>query len=262
MLNTVLKIVAWMCFFGLAVQAHAQDGTTPVPNSKELHLPGLPVAQFDADDTYDPFADYSEFDEAQEEESDINFFRHGRFVSIGLLGGERAFTSELATIEAPAFSYGLFLAYFFDLRFALQFSFNTSDHGFSVTSVHNQVATGTVNLTDFSVDLKYYLNTQNVTKGLASFNPYLIAGFSRVQRTTTVNGVYGYGQEGAMAFEGGLGIEFPIMHNRLFIGAQGLYQLINFPDRNTEIVFTNNDHTGVSPNGDSYTLLGIIGVNF
>ena len=49
--------------------------------AEELHLPGVRVAQFDADDTYDPFADYSEFDEAQEEEADINFFRNGRFCS-------------------------------------------------------------------------------------------------------------------------------------------------------------------------------------
>ncbi len=55
----------------LSVSAHAQSVSK---------APGVQVAQFDADDTYDPFADYSEFDEAQDEEADINFFRNGRFV--------------------------------------------------------------------------------------------------------------------------------------------------------------------------------------
>ena len=30
-------------------------------------------------DAYDPFVDYSEFEEVSEEEADINFFRNGRF---------------------------------------------------------------------------------------------------------------------------------------------------------------------------------------
>src|SRR5665213_1759477 len=144
--------------------AHADD-------YQHLDIPGLKTAQFDADDTYDPFADYSEFDEAQEEEADINFFRHGRFVTIGFLAGMRGFTQGLGNMYTPAPNFGLFLSYFFDLRFAMQFSFNTSDHPFHVSST-SQTATGTVGLTSFAVDMKYYVNTQNVTKGLAKFNPY------------------------------------------------------------------------------------------
>ena len=34
---------------------------------------------FSEDDTYDPFADYSEFDASEEEEADIRFFKNGRF---------------------------------------------------------------------------------------------------------------------------------------------------------------------------------------
>ena len=234
--------------------AHADDQTASV-------APGEKVAQFDADDTYDPFADYSEFDEAQEEEADINFFRHGRFVTLGFQGGLRGFTQGLSRIYTSAPAFGLFLSYFFDLRFALQFSFNTSNHSLNVTS-GSQVASGSVSMTDFSVDLKYYINTQNVTKGLAKFNPYGIAGFSRVDRTVTIDGLDGFGKEGAMGFDIGAGIELPMMRNKMFFGAQAMYQMINFQDKNSEIVFANGQHTGQYPNGDSYTLLGIIGVNF
>ena len=235
-------------------RAHADD-------TRNLHIPGLKVAQFDADDTYDPFADYSEFDEAQEEEADINFFRHGRFVTLGVLGGMRGWTQGLSTIYTTAPDFGLFLSYFFDLRFALQFSFQISNHSFHVSNA-TESATGSIGIDSFGVDMKYYINTQNVTKGLAKFNPYFIGGFSHVDRTTTIDGVQGFGKEGCMAFDLGAGIELPMMRNKMFFGAQAMYQLINFQDKNTQIVFADGAQTGLYPNGDSYTLLGILGVNF
>lgn len=254
MLKNVLFVGIWI----LALSAPLARAET-----RSLDIPGLQVAQFDADDTYDPFADYSEFDEAQEEEADINFFRHGRFVTLGFIGGLRGFTQGSANIYKPAPSFGLFLSYFFDLRFALQFSFNTSDHALSVTSGNSgQSVHGTISITNFAVDLKYYINTQNVTKGLAKFNPYFIGGFSRVDRTGTADGIEGFSKEGAMAFDLGAGIELPMMKNKMYFGGQVLYQLLNFPDKNSEIIFNGNDHTGQYPNGDSYTLMGILGVNF
>lgn len=228
----------------------------------ELSLDGTQVAQFDADDTYDPFADYSEFDEAQEEEADINFFRNGRFVTLGFIGGMRGYTGGLSNMYRTSPSFGLFLSYFFDLRFALQFSFNTSDHAFHVASKSGNAANGNIGITQFGLDIKYYVNTQNVTKGLAKFNPYFIGGFARVDRTTSIENVQGFGKEGAMGFDIGAGIELPMMRNKMFFGAQAMYQLINFSDENTEVVFDNNDRTGKYPNGDSYTLMGILGVNF
>jgi hypothetical protein len=256
----VFKLAAMLFVaFGVsfALPAHA-DSSSP---SKYHLLEGTQVAQFDADDTYDPFADYSEFDEAQDEEADINFFRNGRFVTIGFIGGMRGFTGGLSGMYQTSPSFGLFLSYFFDLRFALQFSFLTSDHGFHVAS-KTQAANGNIGITSFALDIKYYVNTQNVTKGLAQFNPYIIAGFSRVDRTTTIEDVQGFGKEGAMAFDLGAGIELPMMRNKMFFGAQALYQMVNFQDEHSEIVFDNGQKTGKYPNGDSYTLLGIIGVNF
>lgn len=228
----------------------------------------LQIAQFDADDTYDPFADYSEFDEAQDEEADINFFRNGRFVTVAFTGGFRGFTERLGAIYRPSTAFGLYLSYFFDLRFAVQFSFLTSDHTFGVTSnTSGQKATGNVSLTAFGIDIKYYVNTQNVTKGLAAINPYFIGGFSRVDRTTTLrdpNGdpVPGFGREGAMGFDLGIGIELPMLRNKMYFGAQTMYQLVNFHNENSEIVFANGDKTGKYPSGDSYTVLGLLGVNF
>ncbi len=257
MAKIMLKMAAiGMCVGMLALtpRARAEENTPPK---------GIKLAQFDADDSYDPFADYSEFDEAQDEESDINFFRHGRFVTLGFNGGQRGFAfGGLSKMYSPAIDFGLFLSYFFDLRFALQFSYNTSEHNFRIKSNSGNVATGTVGLSNFALDLKYYVNTQNVTKGLAAINPYIIGGFSRLDRTTHLSGVEGFGKEGAMAFDLGVGIELPMMRNKMFFGAQGMLQIVNFQDANTEVVFSNNDRTGQYPNGDTYTVLGILGVNF
>lgn len=246
-----------MAAFTLAV------ALTPSAHCGELGPPGgQVVAQFDSDDAYDPFADYSEFEEAQDEEADINFFRNGRFVTLGFVGGMRGFTGGLGELYKPTPAFGLFLSYFFDLRFALQFSFATSDHTFHVKSQNGVDANGNIGLTAFCLDVKYFINTQNVTKGLAKLNPYIIAGFARVDRTARIENIQGFAKEGAMGFDVGVGIELPMMRNRMFFGVQGMYQLVNFKDENTEIVFVDDQRTGKYPNGDIYTALGIIGVNF
>ncbi len=174
----------------MAGEARTNDSTLELGPGLEpgLGLGPIQLAQFDADDTYDPFADYSEFDEAQDEEADINFFRNGRFVTVGFTGGFRGFTEGLGDMYKTSPAFGLYLSYFFDLRFALQFSFLTSDHSFAVSG-GSQTGTGNVGITSFGLDLKYYINTQNVTKGLAKFNPYFIGGFARVDRTTNIDGV-------------------------------------------------------------------------
>ncbi len=254
----VLRFAAILTIFAMGGTAFASD----------LQLPGFQLAQFEADDTYDPFADYSEFDEAQDEEADINFFRNGRFVTVGFMGGFRGFTEGLGGMYRPATRFGLFLSYFFDLRFALQFSFLTSDHTFRVVGSNpDQVARGNVSITTFGLDIKYYVNTQNVTKGLAKFNPYFIAGFARVDRTTSLQDpggdvLPGFGREGAMGFDFGIGIELPMLRNKMYFGGQAMYQLVNFQNENTEIRFNSGEQTNKYPNGDIWTALGIIGVNF
>lgn len=221
------------------------------------------LAQFDADDSFDPFADYSEFEAAEDEEADINFFRNGRFVTMGFIGGFRYWTDGLGKLlESNSPHFGFFLSYFFDLRFALQFSFITGDHKFSVTSVNQDTATGNIGIQNFGVDFKYYINTQNVTRGLAAFNPYLISGISQMYRTTTIDRVTGFGKEATTGFDFGGGMELPMMRNKMFFGAQLMYQLVTFKNENTEIRFADQQSTGVYPTGDTYTLFGILGVNF
>jgi hypothetical protein len=67
------------------------------------------LAQSDPDEAYDPFIDYSEFDEASDEEADINFFRHGRFLSVGLVAGHRGFTGNFTKNYTASPTFGVML---------------------------------------------------------------------------------------------------------------------------------------------------------
>lgn len=257
-----------ICFVLLALlfsSQHALAEESSIP-----YKPGLLLAQNDTDETYDPFADYSEFDEASEEEADIHFFRNGRFLTVGLVAGMRGWTDRLASLYGSGPTYGLFLSYFFDLNLALQFGFLTGDYDFNLNFTNpntgqNTVNTGNVSLTLMNFHLKYYFNTQNVTKGLANLNPYMVGGLSQAYRTYTVSGVDGYSREAVVGLDGGVGLEIPLLRRKAFFGVQAVYHMIQFKDENTALIGTdgtNQIQTSAKPKGDSYDILGILGMNF
>jgi hypothetical protein len=219
------------------------------------------------DSTFDPFSDYSEFEEGSEEEADMNFFHNGRFFSVGFLGGYESFTQNLGVIYAPDFQYGLFLEYFFDLKLAMQLSYAISQHNLTIAtgSSTQPNLTGNVSLNRIEFDLKYYLNTQNVTKGLAALNPYLLFGLDSYSRTQTINTAAATAQDSAFGATAGVGLEIPIMHNGAFFGVEATYHYVNWNGANTPITYTNgatSTSTGITPNGDAISLTGILGFSF
>src|SRR4051812_7528412 len=106
----------------------------------------------ESQDTYEPFIDYDEFEVADEEEADVNFFRNGRFLTLGFMLGSQQFTQGMGDLMKRGTAYGLYLSYFFDLRFALQFGYLTSSHAISVTDDQPKHYTGTSTLNVFSID--------------------------------------------------------------------------------------------------------------
>lgn len=218
------------------------------------------LAQLDADEAFDPFADYSEFDEASDEEADINFFRNGRFFTVGLAGGFRGFTENFRKTYGSGPTFGLFLAYFFDLKFAFQLGFMTGDHSVNFKTTQTDYS-GNVSFTTLNFDLKYYMNTQNVTKGLADLNPYIIGGLAQFYRTYTISNIEGYSRDSTMGVDLGAGIEIPIMRKKGFLGLQGTYRYVNFSDENKDFV-QGTERLENRINGDIYDILAILGMNF
>ncbi|MFZ4403225.1 MAG: hypothetical protein ACOYOK_03915 [Pseudobdellovibrionaceae bacterium] len=261
-LNLVI-LISLSCGAIWPASSWAQDFA---PSSLQPQKPSegsLLLAQSDPDEAYDPFTDYSEFDENSDEEADINFFKNGRFFTVGLVMGYRGFTENFAKTYKSAPTFGLFISYFFDLRLALSMGLQTGDHAvsFKSTSPYNTDYTGNVSITSFNFDLKYYLSTQNITRGLADLNPYIIGGLGQFSRTYTISGLDGYSRDSTMGINLGTGIEIPLMRKKAYLGLQGTYHYVNFADENKQFV-QGSERLERTINGDIYDFLVILGMNF
>lgn len=253
----------WLLALLLVLTGPAHAASDFTFTSPELQKPRL-LAQADGDESYDPFSDYSEFDEASDEEADINFFRNGRLFVLGFQGGYRTFTDVLGKLYMPGPTYGLFMTFFFDLRFALQFAFLTGDHSYEFKTDAGKI-TGNVSMTFLDLSLKYFINTQNVTRGLADLNPYILGGFSQVYRTLSLKGTGDSAHDATMGLHIGGGIEIPLMRKKAFFGIQGMYRYFNFKDANQNAIDPNTQveaTPATKPHGNSYDITGILGLNF
>lgn len=248
-----LAVFALLLTLGWTHHAQAQNVFAP---EQQHYL----LAQTDPDEAYDPFTDYSEFDEESDEEADINFFRNGRFFTVGLVFGYRGFTGNFASEYSGSTSYGVFLSYFFDLRFAFQLGYQTGDHSVQF-STNADSYTGNVSISALSFDLKYYLNTQNVTRGLADLNPYLLGGFAQYYRTYTISKQDGFNRDGTMGVDIGAGLEIPLMRKKAYFGVQATYHYVNFNDENKSYL-GGTEKLDKTLSGDIYDTLLILGMNF
>ncbi len=220
------------------------------------------LAQSDPDEAYDPFTDYSEFDEESDEEADINFFKNGRFFTLGLAAGTRGFTGNFAETYQGAPSFGFYITYFFDLRLAMSVGFKTGDHAVKFTTNDGaKKYTGNLSMSAMTFDLKYYLSTQNMTRGLADISPYFLGGIGQFYRTYTIADLDGYSRDSAMGFSLGAGLEIPLMRKKAFLGLQGIYHYVEFTDENKSYV-DGTEKLDKYIAGDVYDLLVIIGMNF
>ena len=250
----------FVTFLGSFVQAEN------LLNVEELQKRSYLIAQWEGDDAYDPFADYSEFDETEEEEADVNFFLNGRLFTLSFAANYRGFTSTLGAIYGASTGIGFYLTYFFDLRFAMQIGYSKGDYSFAIDgdSAANS-ANGKVSISGFTVNIKYFLNTQNVTRGLANLNPYIIGGLTQFSRTLDIDGETSFAKDSAIGVDIGAGIEVPLMRGKMYLGLQGVYHLVKFGDESDEIILDGdpvNGATGIIPNGDIYSVQAILGINF
>ena len=222
--------------------------------------PHKAFAQTDPEEAYDPFSDYSEFDEASDEEADINFFRNGRFLTVGLAVGPQTFTDGMAKAYGDGPAMGLYISYFFDLRLAMSLGLMAADHNVKIKTTV-PLYTGTVSFNEVNFHLKYYFNTQNVQKGLADLNPYMMGGLSQVTRSYSIAELLTRSKETLTSTDLGIGIEIPLLRRKAYLGIQSLYHMISFTDENKATV------NGVDPllyklNGDYINTQFILGLNF
>lgn len=217
-------------------------------------------SQTDPEEAYDPFSDYSEFDEASDEEADINFFRNGRFLTIGLAVGPQTFTDGMDKAYGDGPVMGISLSYFFDMRLAMSLGLMAADHSVKLETA-GPTYTGTVSFNEVNFHLKYYFNTQNVQKGLADLSPYMLGGISQVSRSYSIAELLTRSKETVTSTDLGFGIEIPLLRKKAYLGIQTLYHFVSFTDENKATV------NGVDPlqykiNGDYINTQFILGMNF
>lgn len=230
----------------------------------------------DIDESFDPFTDYNEYEQQTEEEEDINFLKNGRYLTLAFTGGYRGFMNGGFTqAYQPNLNYGVEFAYFFDMQLATSVSYYYGDHGVNFSSYQNEFFpeparkhySGSVNIQIMDLSVKYYFNTDNVTKGLADLNPYGIFGTSYYIRTYSLDGVLNVDPDKVWGVKAGGGIEIPILKRRGYLGIQAVFRYVQFPDENLGQIEEDDSDGGTFPikprlDGDIFELNFAVGFNF
>ncbi len=210
-------------------------------------------------DAYDPFTDYSDFEGDADEEEDIYFFRHGRFFEIGVSTGYKFYTGRLGQAWHPNVPIGFFLSYFFNLNLALHIAYVYANHTFNLKG-SGIPENGNISSNDFTLGIKYFFNTQNMTRGLSPLNPYITINFLQFWRKFSLPSSISTNTESATGISVGLGFEIPVSRS-LFLGFEAAYKYFSIEDEIEQITLETGP-TGQTLPGDAVTLLGLIGTSF
>lgn len=226
----------------------------------------------DIDESFDPFTDYNEYDQQTEEEEDINFLKNGRYLTFAFVGGYRGFLNGGFTQAYTGnINFGAEFSYFFNMQLALTASYLYGDHNVNFKSYNDNNFTslskpysGTVNIQVADILAKYYLNTDNVTKGLADLNPYMIVGTSYYIRTYNLDNANEIDPDRVWGLKIGSGIEIPILKRRGYFGIQGAFRYVQFPDENKAFIDEGTSPKKINPSldGDIYDITFLVGFNF
>lgn len=217
---------------------------------------------------YDPFADYSEFENTAEEQENINFFQTGRFLSLGITSGAQFFTLNMTAIHYPGVFYGGYLNYFFDLKFAIQFAITTSSHHTFFNS-GGETFIGSTNFINLNVDFKYFFDKRLFHKNLEWFRPFVFIGVINANTTThaTLTSQVGDREDSGFGVNLGIGTEFHWM-KKIHFGVQYIFHFVTLKYENIPFSIStgsadgNQISTNFRPYGDWMTVTALLGVNF
>ena len=241
-----------------------------------IHQHAYAQTSTDVDESFDPFSDYNEFEQDADEEADINFFKNGRMLTLGVQVGYRGYTDGFSQAYTPGLIYGFQFNYFFDLQTALSVGYANGDNNVAFNSYTTDAKvktaySGTVNLQAIDLSFKYFFNTENVTRGLADLNPYMSMGAAYFVRTYSLSEQLAIEPDKVYGLKGSIGIEIPLLRRRAFLGFQATYYYVQFPDENKHFIdeVTQGGPTETTPypvspslNGDTFDVSAIIGINF
>jgi len=184
----------------------------------------------------DPFGDPANYEFAEDEKEDKEFFHLGRFFMLGFDVGAAIFTGGLGLSTDPGAYVGGRLLYFLDRQIAFEAGAHYSNH---LDIPRNSTGSADIDTTLISLKLgfRYYFDTKNAPKAIAIANPYLALGGGAYLRNQTVLGVSGSfrnadpnGNTTNFGAFGGAGLEFPFYKRHLYLGIDVRYHLVFFID--------------------------------
>ncbi len=214
----------------------------------------------------DPFGDPSQYEFAEDEKEDKEFFHLGRFLMFGIDVGVGLFTGGLGSTNTPAFYAGAHFIYFFDRSFALEIA---GHFGSDVDTPKSSSGNGgTINTTLIPITLgfRYYFNTADAPRAVAIANPYLGLGAGIYLRSQEPSSASSYNEPSSTTSSFGAygagGIEFLIYRKHIYLGIDARYHLVFFaPDLTTSV---NGGPTAIpgSRSGNYFTTTASITYNF
>ena len=215
---------------------------------------------------YDPFADYSEFENTAEEQENINFFQTGRFLTLGFLGGVKLFTLNMATLYQVGPAYGGYLNYFFDLNFAIQFRLAASTHSIAIKTDTGEPFVGAIDFISIGVDFKYFLDKNLFNKNFSWLQPYFFLGVFHATSVlfATLTDQEGYNDDRGYGLNMGLGVEIQVL-KKIHFGIQYAFKFVNLESEAVPLTLnTGNSSRNISfrPYGDWMNISMLLGVNF
>lgn len=215
---------------------------------------------------YDPFADYSEFENTAEEQENINFFQTGRFLTIGATGGIKLFTLNMANLYQIGPVYGGYLNYFFDLNFAIQFALKASTHSIALKTSSGQNFVGAADFISMGIDFKYFLDKNLFNKNFYWLQPYFFLGVlnSKVTIVATFTDQEGFYEDNGYGLNMGLGLEFQFL-KKIHFGLEYAFNFITLEQEAIPLKLNTQNsrkNTNFRPYGDWMNINLLLGVNF
>lgn len=195
-----------------------------------------------------PYTQYGEFNSDEDEAEDTKFFQYGRFYGVSLGVGYEGATGNKGTLYnggLPAFEFKV--QYWFDFNLALTLGVYTVKHSFigvldadAAGNANTPASRHEINIFKVGADLKYYIDTKDLSAAITFAGPYLTAGFGSYSRTLTDSAAADSpDQETSLGFNFGGGLEFTLKPKKTYFNLESKFHVVNFQ----------GDDSGVNVNG-------------
>lgn len=142
----------------------------------------------------------------------------------GVLGNRgKLWTGGVPLIQAE-------LQYWFDFHLAIALGFYTVQQAYDTTI--NNLGHVDVTMNHLGLDLKYYLDTRDLSAPITFANPYLIFGAGAFNKIETSNqlGTATSNNDTEFGLSGGLGFEFTIVPGKSYFDVESQFHYVTFTD--------------------------------